>query len=51
MAIYQGMADTIGNYVIGVGPQLQMLTVNRTFNALLEKLWHDWATKSSWPTS
>lgn len=45
---FQGMADTIGNYVIGTGPRLQMLLpdeAGKKINAALEKLWGEWAAE------
>ncbi len=39
---YQGIADTVGNYVVGTGPRLQMLTSDKALNLLLETLVADW---------
>jgi hypothetical protein len=40
---YMGMADTIGNYVIGTGPRLQMMTGDKNKDDAIESLWNDWA--------
>ncbi len=41
---YMGLADTIGDYVIGVGPKLQMTIPNQPkLNARIEKSFNEWA--------
>ena len=41
---YAGMADTIANYVIGTGPQLQMqIPGQKALNREIEKRYSEWA--------
>lgn len=39
----KGISHTVGHYVIGTGPQLQLQTKNKQFNAFVEALFRAWA--------
>ncbi len=40
---YQGVVDTVGNYVIGTGPRLQVLTTDKGLNKAVQDAWASWA--------
>ena len=42
---YQGVVDTIGNYVVGTGPRLQVLTPDKAMNKAVQDAWASWAAE------
>jgi capsid protein len=42
----KGINLTQANYVVGLGPMLQMGTQNKPFNAMVEARWKSWAKRS-----
>ncbi len=44
---YAGILETHVNMLVGVGPNLRMLTGNRKFNQAVEAAWSDFATRIS----
>lgn len=42
---YAGMLRTAANHIGGIGPRLQVMTTDTTFNARLERAWRKWSTE------
>lgn len=45
---FMGMADTVGNYVVGTGPRLQMQTKRKSLNQAIEREFARWAKAVGW---